>query len=655
MNLSLTRLACFFGLTAAILLQAEPANTAPLPALTVKGPNYVDPAGNVVKFWGVNLVALYPDHATADALAANLASREINLVRPHHLLRPGKDWNPGMISGALLAYQGDSRTLDADALDRFDYLSAALRRHGIYVSMSVHQSRYFREGDAAILKTDEADAFAWSEAMKELNGWHWQKGIDVRKSLPTFDERAALLNEEFIRNLLTHVNPYTGVSYAADSQWISLEVVNESSVEYAIICKNRWPAYWQAKLEAKWAEFALANGLTEPGDLYAPAGKAVEVRGRFLRKLDADYYDRVRAVVRATGSKVPMMYSNLWRGDNALALAAEKSDVIEDHAYVDPLVVRGLDDGIAASLRNALVGKPYFIGEFNQAEGEKNIKAQAPFRTMLMLAGAAYGRLHGWSGIEWFAWSHGTPVIGPDGWSTSEKREASLGNMVSDAMMLDHLRTGGLIFRRGLVAESRDPITVWTAEPYYAGNYPSLMSGKHKVLPGWQNVHAVRRAYGPEPESQKTADWLNHATGRIVTSDTGEIVKDADRKQLTVAASAAEAFSGYLDGKPPAKLSRLAVSGESGFATVILVAADARPFDQSASLLISRTGLDAELKENDGPAVSLQLPGAGWRFRVTRPRISTVTTESVVLTVGDDGRIALPAGVWHEAELTPLK
>lgn len=651
MKSSFTHLACFLGLTSAIFLQAEPSASAPLPALTVKGPNYVDSAGNTVKFWGVNLVALYPDHATADALAANLASREINLVRPHHLLRPGKDWNPNMISGALLAYQGDSRTWDTDALDRFDYLGAALRRHGIYVSMSVHQSRYFREGDVSILETDAADAAAWSDAMKELNGWHWQKGIDVRKSLPTFDERAALLSEEFIRNLLTHVNPYTGVSYAADSQWISLEVVNESSIEYAIICKNRWPAYWQAKLEAKWAAFAVANGLDAPGDLYEPAGKAVEVRARFLRKLDADYHDRVRAVVRATGSNVPMMYSNLWRGDNALALSAEKSEVIEDHAYVDPLVVRGLDDGIAGSLRNALVGKPYFIGEFNQAEGEKNIKAQAPFRTMLMLAGAAYGRFHDWSGIEWFAWNHGTPVIGSDGWSISEKRDSSLGNMVSDGMMMDHLRTAGLIFRKGLVAESRQPITVWTAEPYYAGNYSSLMSGKNKVLPGWQNVHAVRRAYGPEPESQKTAEWFNNATGRVATSDTGEIVKDTVRKQLTVAAPAAEAFSGYLDGKAPAKLSRLAVAGESGFATVILVAADARPLGESTGLLISRTGLDAELKENDGPVVSLQLPGDGWTFRVTRPR-NAANAAPVALTAGADGRFALPTTVWHEAELT---
>ena len=640
------------GLALTAALHAAPVATAPLPALTVNGQNYVDPSGNTVKFWGVNLTALYPDHATADALAANLAERGINLVRPHHMLRPGKDWNPQMISGALLTYQGNSRTWDTDALDRFDYLNAALRRHGIYLAMSVHQSRHYYEGDVDILKTDAADEAAWRDAMKELNTWGWKKSIDIRKALPALDERAALINEEFIRTLLTRVNPYTGVSYAADTQTISMEVVNESSFEYAVICNNRFPAYWHDRLQARWSDYAKGEGLAEPGDLYSPSGhKAIEVRARFLRKLDADFYERIRAVVRETGSNVPMMYSNLWRGDNALAMQAEMSDVIEDHAYIDPLVVRDLDDGISRALRNALAGKPYFIGEFNQAEGGDNIKAQAPFRTMLMLASAAYGRLHDWSGIVWFSWNHGTSVIGPDGWSTAEKRDARLGQMVSDGMMMDHLRTSSLLFRGDLVAPSKHPITLWTDKPYHAGNYDRLMAGKHKILPGWQSVHGIRRAYGPEPASQEDADWLFTWPGRVMTSDTGEIVKDTVRKQLTLAVPAAEGFSGYLDGKDPAKLTRLAVAGDNGFATVIVVAADKRPLADSASVLISRTGLDAELKENDGPAVSLKLPGDNWKFRVTRPRTGA-GAEPVALTAGDDGRLVLPTTVWHEAELT---
>jgi hypothetical protein len=52
----------------------------------------------------------------------------VNLVRPHHLLRPSRDWNPAMASGALALYQENSRAPDPVAWERFDYLNAALRR-----------------------------------------------------------------------------------------------------------------------------------------------------------------------------------------------------------------------------------------------------------------------------------------------------------------------------------------------------------------------------------------------------------------------------------------------------------------------------------------------------------------------------------------------
>src|SRR5882757_8637985 len=77
------------------------ASADPIRPLQIHGQDFVDPAGQVVRFWGVNLVGLYPDHDVADAMAVNLAAREINLVRPHHNLRPSGDWNPKMVSGSL--------------------------------------------------------------------------------------------------------------------------------------------------------------------------------------------------------------------------------------------------------------------------------------------------------------------------------------------------------------------------------------------------------------------------------------------------------------------------------------------------------------------------------------------------------------------------
>ncbi len=231
------------GTLIAISVHAGPPAVPQLPRLTVHGENFVDASGQPVRFWGVNVVALYPDHATADLFAAHLASLQVNLVRPHHILRSSLDWNPNMASGALVKYDDTSREFDPDALDRFDYLNAAYRRNGIYLAFSAHWSHTFRPGDVDIMTTTPQDRDAWVAGMKELNGWDWKKAGDDYKNLPVIDERCAQLMEEFNKKLLAHVNPYTGDNYASDSQILTYEIINESSLEYAIICQNRFPDY----------------------------------------------------------------------------------------------------------------------------------------------------------------------------------------------------------------------------------------------------------------------------------------------------------------------------------------------------------------------------------------------------------------------------
>ena len=630
--------------------------------LKINGEQFVDPSGHPVKFWGVNLVACYPLHSRADALAENLADLQINLVRPHHDLRPSGDWNPGMVSGALLRYRDNSREFDTEALDRFDYLNAALRKKGIYLALSTHWTRRYLPGDVDILKKDDKDNAAWRAALKELDGWGWKMNFEVYKMLPSIDERAALIDVEFVKNFLTHVNPYTGVAYGADPQVLTIEVRNEASFEYGIICGAHFPAYMQAELTRRWNAYAAEEGI-QPGDIYKPADeKARSVRGKFLKKLDEDYFNRIKAAVRATGCKAAITYSNLWRGDNVLEMHSRLSDQIENHNYMNPLVTGTAVDGFYELGKTALAGKPYFVGELNQGEGEALTRQQAPTRTMLPIASAAFGSLQNWSGFVWFAWMHGDSKMGEDGWGLNENRAAALGGMMEDGMMIDHLRTAGMIFRRGLVAKAKETMVMNVDEPLAVGNYRALMQGKYNYSPGWQWVHEMRKSFGAVPPEQATAPWMTQPPVSPVASDTGEIVKDNDRRQLSVSAPQTEAFSGFLDGKAPAKLQCLGIEGE-GFATVILVANDSKSLGTSESLIISKTGLNANNVETNGPKVrlrGLKTPSADqhWYISLTRPRAAAALMKEFEgsadrrLENAADGSLELPLASWHECELS---
>lgn len=640
---------CFFGLAG---VGAAPAQ-ADLPPLRPQGTQFVDPTGQPVRLWGVNLCALYPTPEQADRIAADLAERQVNLARPHHMLRPSGDWVSDPEIRMLADYPHSTRRLNDKALDRFDYLHAAMRRQGIYSMFAIGWSRTYVPEDVSILETTPEDAQAWSAAMDELNRRHWRAAIDARKMLPKLDDRVLALEEEFARQLLDHRNPYTGLRYAEDAAVISVEMLNEASIEYALICKNDLPAYWQERLIARWEAYARSSGLEEPGDLYAPASpKHGEVRALFFDQLERDYMQRMTEVVRSTGYGGAVTLSNLWRGDMALRRHADLATFSEDHVYADPRVTTRHEDFVYDKSRSVLADQPFVLGEFNQAEGSANIAEQAPYRTMLMLASAAYAAHQDWSGIVWFAWAHGDKNIDAQGRPIVSGRTSSLGNMMRDQMMQDHLRTAGMIFRQGLVAPSTDPITVYLEEPLWQASYDGLMRTQRQVRGGWQNIHAVRRAFGPRPEGDAQQPWYRRKPASPLISDTGQITKDLRAKTLQVVAPQAEAFSGQLTEADPVNLPHLKIAPVTGFGTVILVAADGKPLDRSRHLILSRTLIgddQAEVTDWTLSLAGLQSPAAGeaWQGGVTRPHAA----EAQGIMPNASGVLALPNAGWFELEL----
>lgn len=206
-----------------------------------------------IRFWGVNICfsGCFPTHEQADAVADRLAAFGVNCVRFHHM-----DMAPfprGIFADNTL------ERLSPEALDRLDYFIAALKKRGIYANLNLHVSRWYSR------------ARKWPAA----------------DQLPEFDKMVDLFHPELIavqkqyaRDLLTHVNAYTRVAYAAEPAVAMVEINNENTLflwggesnleklpePYAAMFTGLWNKWLadkygsRAKLAAAWNAGQTARG-----------------------------------------------------------------------------------------------------------------------------------------------------------------------------------------------------------------------------------------------------------------------------------------------------------------------------------------------------------------------------------------------------------
>ncbi|MDR2116383.1 MAG: carbohydrate binding domain-containing protein, partial [Planctomycetaceae bacterium] len=155
-----------------------------------------------IQFWGTNtcFAANFLEHDAADRMADRLARFGINCVRLHHM--DSHDIWGGSNAKTKLE-------LDKNQLDKLDYYIAALKKRGIYVNINLHVSR----------SLDERDGFP-----KNVNRPSHDKGID------NYYRPFIEANKKYARDLLTHVNPYTGNAYKDEPSVAMIEINNENSI-----------------------------------------------------------------------------------------------------------------------------------------------------------------------------------------------------------------------------------------------------------------------------------------------------------------------------------------------------------------------------------------------------------------------------------------
>jgi hypothetical protein len=206
----------------------------------VRQGHFVDGRGQRLRFLASNFTfgSCFPDHDTADRLAARLASLGINCIRVHHID------NQAAPDGIWKAGTAKKNEFDPDQLDRLDYFIAALKRHGIYADINLHISRNYWEGE------DFPDGLASNRERQE-------QLPNYGKALDKINDQMVRMQRDYARALLTHVNPYTRTSYAKEPCIAIVEINNENSLLQLKV--STLPEYYQTDVLRKWNAWLKAR------------------------------------------------------------------------------------------------------------------------------------------------------------------------------------------------------------------------------------------------------------------------------------------------------------------------------------------------------------------------------------------------------------
>lgn len=219
-----------------------------------------------IRFWGVNITgsSSFPTREDADKVAARLEKFGVNIVRFHHM---ENNWG----GRSLLDYSaGVSQTLDTDSLDRLDYFISRLKAHGIYTNINLMTSREFMPGDGL------------PESILELD---WKQRQVLGMIMPGVRD----LEKAFARALLSHRNPYTGLTYAEDPAIAFIEINNENSIfqQYLNGSIDEWPDELTAVLRQQWnlwlsSRYESTDAMNQAWNVIdEPPGNQMLVNGNF--------------------------------------------------------------------------------------------------------------------------------------------------------------------------------------------------------------------------------------------------------------------------------------------------------------------------------------------------------------------------------------
>jgi len=368
-------------------------------------------------------------HKAADMVAASFRAMGYNSIRFHHTdvtLQKGY-WN-----------HQRSADIDPGMLDYLDYLFAAMKKQGMYVTTDLYQMRRFNVDEIPGVRE-----LAQKTGVKlDYNGTVISDG--ALKGMFAIYPPAFEAWKVFATKLLNHVNPYTGLAWKDDPALVFICPVNEDTAA----------SVWGSKLTRPLWDEAFAKWKAEHPEL--ADRKEDELRSRFTIDVKVKENVRFNEFLAGLGCKTLVTGANWWETKSSM-FERGPFGIVDNHVYADHPQgwpqqswnqQPNFKDGTLAysvpliKAPARLWGKPMAITEWNFCCPNKQ-------RGQSGVTMGAYSAFQDWDALYRFAWSH------DDGRMLRQSPNEHF-DICNDPLNLFSERIGVLLFRRGDVSPYRE-------------------------------------------------------------------------------------------------------------------------------------------------------------------------------------------------------
>ena len=516
------------------------------------------------RFVGGNLCfgANFLSKEEADRAVKDFVARGWNAIRLHHLdVTITKDeWND-------IWNRRTWPELSPEKLDKLDYLVAACKQAGLYVTFDLYAMGSYGS----------------------CEGFDKPLHCGTIKAIVPIHKPAEDLWFKRSMELFDHVNPYTGVAWKDEPAVLFVTLLNEDSIA---------SVWWGAAdvYVAKYNEWAKGKGYPqfEKKDI----GKHKEF-AEFLYEVKSDANRRMTKRLKDAGVKTLVSGGNWWE-NMAQVYEREALEVVDNHQYAD--IYYGASGKVVmhfnnqANLQNGspayslpimmastrVFGRPFTVTEWNFCNPNR-------WRAEGGLTMGAYAALQDWDAIFRFAWSHERPPM--------FKQSPSKGfDIVTDPLSQLTERQAVLLFgRRDAAPAAGSAAYGVTADEAFSGGLGDMWSRGLYPLPFTELGHTMRigsfSADGgrkPELAVDKVYTAANKkeipAFNRAGASDTRETSIDYNKGSLRVSTPRTAGVCSLK--KQDLSAGPLAVSGATAFCSVSASSMDGAPLERSKRVLV---------------------------------------------------------------------